>query len=348
MINNFNISTKEKIYLLKSLGLMIKSGVSLSESISSLKKDSSSRISKILNHLEASINQGNSISKSFEKFTNIFDKVTINIINSAEKSGTLDKTLIDISNDIQEESDFKNKVKSTLVYPTFVLLLSFVIFSIVIFYVIPKISSVFTRLNVTLPFTTNLLIDISEFLNMYYLPLSIFLTILILLLTFTYKFNKIFLLSLFYKLPVVSKLAIKLDLINITKNLNKLLKSGIPIDEALNLTLGVTNTAYSKKVLNKCIKDLEQGSTIYNSIKDDRYLFTGIYRKIIESGENSATLEESFLDIYELSKDDLESKLSDFINLLEPLLIVFLGLFVGLIIISIIGPIYQLISAVGN
>ena len=100
-------------------------------------------------------------------------------------------------------------------------------------------------------------------------------------------------------------------------------------------------------MLDNCYKNLNQGSSIFSTIKHDQKLFTGIYKKIIESGEKSSSLADSLIDISNLAQDNLDYTLKRITLLLEPVLIVFLGLFVGGIIISIIGPIYQLISGIG-
>ena len=256
--------------------------------------------------------------------------------------------LIDISNDMQQEKDFTSKIKSSLAYPLFVILLSISIFSVILFYVIPKITAVFTKLNVTLPLATTILISLSDFFITYLNYILLISAVLFISLLLTYIFNNKLLVDMFFRLPFVSKIALKLDLIKVNKNLHKLLNAGITIDKALLLTQEICYSKYSKDLISNCLINLEKGMQVSQSLKNDKKLFKSIHIKIIESGEKSGTLKEAFLDISVISKEDLDYTLKNITTLIEPILITFLGIFVGAIIVSIIAPIYQLISNIGG
>ena len=161
---NVSISSNDKIALISNLSTMLEAGIPILEAIDSLLEDSKGGLKKVLETLREDVTQGKRIHYSFSKFPNVFNKVTVNIIKASEESGTLDETLRDLKEIIAKENEFNDKIKSALIYPSVILLVFLAVLIVILTFVIPKISLVFSRLRVELPLPTKILIFISDLL----------------------------------------------------------------------------------------------------------------------------------------------------------------------------------------
>ena len=159
---NNTLSANEKIALISNLNTMLASGIPILETIDSLLEDSKGSLKKLLQTARQDLGQGQHLYMAFAKFPKIFDKVTVSIIKSAEESGTLDTALADLRINIRKEIEFSDKVRSALIYPAVIFVVFVLVMVVILIVVIPKISSVFSNLNVTLPFPTKIMIYLSN------------------------------------------------------------------------------------------------------------------------------------------------------------------------------------------
>ena len=234
-IKKLSLSTADKLTIFSNMYTMLSAGISIIEAIDSILEDAKGNQKKILQTLREDLIQGKRIHESFARFPNAFDKVTVNVIKAAEEAGTLDTTLQDIRNNIKKESEFFDKIKTALTYPLVILIVFLGVLLTILIVVIPKISSVFTRLRVELPLPTKVLIFISNIMLSYTIPFLIGLFLFSGLLFLIYKTNKKLLLGILFSLPLISDLIKQIDLVRFTRSLHYLLSSGIPIVTALEL-----------------------------------------------------------------------------------------------------------------
>src|SRR5580692_2413217 len=171
VVFNITISSSDKIALISNLHTMLAAGIPILETIDSLLEDSKGTQKKLLQTLRQDLGQGQHMYVTFAKFPKIFDKVTVSIIKSAEESGTLDTTLSDLKINIKKEIEFNDRIRSALIYPFFILIVFVVVMTVILVVVIPKIATVFTQLNVTLPLPTKILIFLSDALLTYTIPI---------------------------------------------------------------------------------------------------------------------------------------------------------------------------------
>ena len=189
-IENITISNNEKISLISNLATMLSAGISILETIDSLLEDAKGNQKKVLETLRADLAQGNQMYSSFSKFPKVFDKVTINIIKAAEEAGTLDTTLKDLKKHIQKEMEFTDKVKSAMTYPLVIMVVFLGVLLMMLLVVVPKISTVFKRLNVPLPLPTQIMIFLSDLLLLYTIPFVLGLIGFVVAMVFLYRSNK--------------------------------------------------------------------------------------------------------------------------------------------------------------
>lgn len=343
-----HLSTSEKLGLISNLATMLAAGLPILEIVTSLLEDSKGNQKKILEELKSDLEQGNHISASFEKFTNVFDKITINLIKASEEAGTLDVTLADLKSTIKKDTEFTDKVKSALTYPVLIMIVFVGVLSMILVVVVPKISTVFLRMNVVLPLPTKILIFLSNLLVKYTIPTLGGIILIVGAFVFLYRSQRKLLLNFVFSLPLVSRLAKEIDLTRFSRSLYLLLNAGITITSALELAEEVV----LKKDVARAIKHSKElvysGKKLSDGLKEAKGIFPNIMIKIIEAGEKSGSLEKSMLDGSEYLDYQVSSTLATLTTLLEPLMLVIVGVLVGGMMLAIIAPIYSLIGQVGN
>ena len=338
-----NLSTQDKLYLISNLATLLSSGIPILEAIDSLIPETSGNSRKILKTLRQDMNQGQTISQSFSRYPKAFDPITVNLIKAAEEAGTLETILKDLVKTIKKDIDFINKVKSALTYPILVLIILFLVLVINLFFVIPRIAQVFSRLHVPTPLPTKILIATSKLVVDNTL-LSIASLIAFLLLIFIIvKTQKAIFLGILGIIPPVNKLLTEIDLTRFTRSLALLLKSGIPITDSLKLTQNVVNKRKIEKIIAHASQEVAAGRKLSDGLKDNKIIPNFMIR-VTQAGEISGTLEQSMQELSEQFDDRVTQRVKNLTTLLEPLLLLIVGILVGAIMLSIIAPIYNLIS----
>lgn len=341
------LSAEDKIALISNLTTMLGAGIPILEVIESLLQEAKGNQKKILEAIRQDITDGKHMSTSFAKFPYVFNSVTVNLVKAAEEAGTLETTLDDLKVTIEKEQEFSDKVKAAMMYPIFVLVIFFAVLLGMLVYVIPKISDVFLRLNVTLPTATKVMITVSQFMLGH--PWQFIgggVSIFIFLYLF-YYFKKEVLLNIIFSLPVVSRLMREIDLTRFSRSMHLLLSSGLPVTYALQLAEEV--------VLKKEVRDLIRsarvkavgGKQFSEGLRTKKNVIPSMMIKLMEVGEQTGKLDKSMQDISERMDYEVSKSLKKTTALLEPLMLVFIGIAVGGMMMAIIAPIYGLISSVG-
>lgn len=346
MANTTRLSNPDRISLLSNLSTLLASGIPILDAVSSICEDSKGNLKKILEALKEDLKQGKNISASFAGFPLAFDKVTVNLIKAAEGAGTLDATLKDLRDYTQKEIEFTDKVKFALIYPTLILMLFTAVLLVILIVVVPKIATVFSRLKVTLPLPTRLLIFFSNLLlhNTAWVVggLVIMAGGLILL----YRYKRDLILGLVFSLPGISSLVRDIDFTHFSRSLFLLLSSGVPITTALELASQVVVRRQTVILFAKAKEMVAAGKRFSEGLHHAHGLVPNIMVKLIEAGEKSGTLEKSMADVAGYLDYQVSNRLKALTTLIEPVLLVVVGLSVGGMMIAIIAPIYGLISQV--
>ncbi len=348
MIRSSKITLKnsDKLNFLSNLSTMISSGIPILETIDSLLEDSKGNIKKMLEILREDVLQGNHLYTSFSKFPDIFDKVTVNVIRASEEAGTLDVTLKDIRAQLEKEIEFKDKVKSAMIYPIFIIVVFFGVMVMMLVVVMPKISTVFSRLNVDLPLPTRIMIAMSDVVTKYTLPLLAGIVVLSIFLVLLFKAQRKRVLGLFYKLPIIKTLVKEIDLAHFSRSMFLLLSSGITITNALELAEEVVMRKDIAEAVRHARDTVLAGKNLSQAMKDNKDIFSGIIIKLIEAGEKTGTLDKSLEDVSKQMDYQVSNTLDTLTAMIEPIMLVAVGLLVGGMMLAIIAPIYGLIGQV--
>lgn len=347
-VKNVTISNNEKLSLFSTLSTMINAGIPILEAIDSIIEDSKGNTKKIIESVRDDLIQGKSLSVAFSKFPSVFDKVTINVVKASEEAGTLEVVLKDLKIQLQKDMAFMDNVKSAVTYPIIIFVLFIIVMLIILVAVIPKIATVFISLRVNLPLPTQILIFMSNIILHYTIPLVLGVILLVSSLIALFKFKKSLVLGFIFSLPLISNLVKEIDLVRFSRGMYLLLNSGITITSALILGQEIVMRKDISKAILVAEETILSGKKLSEAFKDKKTIFPGIVIKIIEAGEKTGTLDKSMEEIAEYMDYQVNSTLKTVISLLEPLMLVFVGLLVGGMMMSIIGPIYGLISQVGG
>lgn len=346
--DSINFKSDEKINLLSNLATMLGSSIPILDAVNTLLDDAKGNLRVFLTTMLEDLTAGKRVNTTFAKFPKSFDRVIVNLIKGAEESGTLETTLRDIKNNIQKEVEFSDKIKSALMYPVIIFTVLVSVMMMILIVVIPKISVVFTRLKVTLPLPTRILIFVSDLLLHQYLYLIFGLIVFGLIIIYLLKEQKTRLISAVVSLPLISKLSKKIDLTRFARSLFLLLTSGLPISTALEFSQDVVVNIGIKKMIQQSREMLTSGKQFSSGFKNKKEIIPGMMVKLIEVGEKSGTLEKSMQDIAEYMDYQVSKDLKTITALIEPVMLICVSVAVGGMMISIIGPIYGMISQVGG
>ncbi|MFA5776470.1 MAG: type II secretion system F family protein [Patescibacteria group bacterium] len=347
-LSSVRLSSNEKIEFISNMHTMLKAGIPILNGVESLLEDSKGNVKKVLSVLREDLVAGRRIYISLAKFPESFDKVVINLVRASEEAGTLETTLADIKKNTQAENEFSDKVKSALMYPMFVFGVFVVVMGVMLFVVMPKITQVFSRLHVNIPLPTKILMFVSAFVikNTVYVGVGLALFMLILYLFYTKK--RRFLFSILAKLPLASMLYKKVDIVRFSRSLGLLLNSGIPIVNALELSVDVVTRRDLRSLLENSKKMVYAGKEFSSGLRAKKGVMPTLVIKLIELGESSGSLDKAMNDVTEYMDYEVSKNLKTLTTLLEPIMLVLVGVLVGGIMMSIISPMYSMIGQVSN
>ncbi len=345
---NVTLSNNEKIGLISNLSTMLAAGIPIFEAVNSLLEDSKGNTKKVLEVFRDDLGQGEHMHVTLSKFPRAFDHVTVNLIKASEEAGTMTTILKDLKDNIRKEMEFTDKIKSALTYPVLIMVVFVGVLLMMLVVVIPKISTVFLRLNVELPLPTKILITLSNLLLHNTIPLVAGLVFGVTALVFLFKRNKHLILGPLFKLPLISTLILGIDLTRFSHNMYLLLNSGLPIVDALTLAQEVVMRKDLKMMIARSREMVVAGKKLSEGFKTKDRKVPSIMVKLMEVGDKTGTLDKSMQDISEYLDYETTSNLKAITVALEPIMLVVVGVSIGGMMLAIIAPIYGIIGQVGG
>lgn len=341
------LSNSDTLTMIGTLSTMINAGIPILETVGSLLEDAKGNTKKVLISIEEDLTQGKPLHACFSRFPLVFDKVSVNIIKASEEAGTMDVVLKDLRNQIQKDMEFTDGIKSALMYPLIVLVVFLVVLLVILVVVIPKISLIFLQLHADLPLQTRILIFASDTILHNSVPLLILLSGMGSCFYFLLKFRRKFLLHLLFALPFISTIVKGVDLTRFFRSMYLLLSSGVIITSALDLAKDVVVRQDIAKSIEYARESVSTGRRLSETLKERKDIFSGTMIKIIEAGEKTGTLDKSMGDISTYMDYQVTRMLKTGTTLLEPIMLVVMSVLVGGMMVSIISPIYGLITNIG-
>ncbi len=343
------VPLSEKVLFTKHLAMMTKSSMSTVESLTLIKRQVKSRSFRtIIDKVTGEVENGQSLSTAFNRFRHVFGELFVSIIALGEASGTLSENLEYLSSELKKNRQLHSKIRSAFVYPIIIMVFTIGVVIALVFFVLPRLTSIFSSLRVKLPITTRILIGFAGIIqNYYYLIIGgivffvIIWTFLMKLPHFKYAIHRIIL-----ALPIVGNISKNYNMAGLTRTLGLLLKSGMKIVEAVSTTSGVLGNVVYQRALTEAVEDVKRGESLYKYLEKHEHIFPPTVSHMIEVGEKTGNLDANLLYLAEFYENEVDETVKNLSSILEPALLIFMGAIVGFVAIAIITPIYQLSQGV--
>ncbi|MBU0577985.1 type II secretion system F family protein [Patescibacteria group bacterium] len=344
------ISQKEVVEFTRHLSVMLSAGVTIFEAISFLRDQSKNKVfSGRLSDVLYSLNNGQSLSASMRKFPKVFPEIYTNIIHVGEQSGTLPETMINMADHLEENDKFKSKVKGALVYPKIILGVMGAFLLVLFLFVMPRILTVFQSLNAELPTTTKITIGLTNFIqnNILMIFLVIVGSIVGMSIIFRNPAAKKVRDHFYLKVPFIGKIVLNYNTTQVAQHFGTLFASGLTIIKCLEITRSVVKNKMFQDELDYMVDKIKNGASFSQSFKE-KSIFPPMFNKLIRVGERTGKLPHVVEYMKNYYKGLVDSDVKNITTIIEPVIMVLLGLMVAGLVVTVIGPIYQLISNVGQ
>lgn len=344
----FTVPLKEKMFFLEHMHVMLKASIGLDRALSSLAEQTKSKqFRAVLDDLKEGIKRGEQLSEGMARHRHVFSDFFINMVKAGEISGKLEDALKRLYLQVKKDYDLRAKVKGALAYPTFVVVAMIGIGTAMFVFVIPKLITVFEGFDAELPLATRFLIAVSNFVAGNIIALliggALILTLLIWLIKTKLRMQWHTLLTF---IPLMSGFIKKINLARFSRTLSTLLGTNILVVEALTITSKVLGNSLYKKTLLIAAEQVAKGIGIGATLKRYPRLFPATVITMVSVGEESGTLSDLLGEVAQFYEESVDEMTKTFASIIEPLLIVLLGLGVGGIALAILTPMYSLVQQI--
>jgi len=338
------ISDMQLLFFVKNLSIMLKAGLPLFESLVMLRDQSKGKLRVILGKVIDDFASGKRLSDCLMAYPRDFPGLITQLIKAGELSGTLENNLEYIADFLRKEIDLKKKVRSAMLYPSIIFLAVIGLSVSIGLFVLPQILPLFKSLDVKLPFTTRVLLWFAEFFKEHGITLIIGVILAFVSLPFVLenKYVRPFSHRMYLRIPIFGLIIKQLNLARFSRTLATLLNAGISIDGALDISMNIVrNRAYRNQV-KRMRTAVVQGDPISAAVEKAEFYFPVMFMHMIRVGERSGNLAESLDYIGKMYDEEVDDKMKNLSTILEPVLLIFIGLLVGGVAMAILGPIYSL------
>jgi len=330
----------------RQLATMVNAGLPITEALVILRSQAKGSMQKMAAQVLADIEGGESLSTALSRHPKVFSPTYIALVKSGEVGGVMDEVLVRLADNLEKQQEFRGKVKGALIYPAIIVIGMLVVGLIMMIFVIPRLTSLYSEFNAELPTPTKILIGISTFVIRFWpLFLALF-------------GGGLYGLSLYrktpqgrrktdeliFKIPIFGDLQRQVILTELTSTLSLMVGAGVSILEGLNITAGVVGNVVIADALRDTAKQVEKGFPVAFSFAKHPEAFPFILSQMVAVGEETGKMDEVLTKVSHIFEIESDQKVKTLTAAIEPLVMVLLGLGVGFLVIAIILPIYNLTS----
>lgn len=343
------IRLTEKMFFARNLSVMISAGLSLNRALMALTEQTkNSKFKSIIEDLNRSITKGNSFAESLRPYKDIFGEIFINMVAVGETTGRLAQILKLLANQMKKEHTLKRRVRGAMIYPAIIITVLILVGALMMIYVVPNLAQTIKELGVPLPLTTQIVISISEFMTRFYLWVlgGIILGILLFWRSLKTKLGKEIFDRISLKFPIFGPLLHKYNVARFCRTLAYLISSGIPIVSSLETTSTVLGNVFYKRVTVKASQEIQKGRQLNEILKEHPKLFEPMVIQMIQVGEETGKISEMLLRTALFFEEEVTNTTKNLSSVIEPLLMVIVGIAVGFFAISMFQPIYGSLGSI--
>lgn len=341
------VSFSDIVDLTRQLAIMLNAGLTLVDCFDILKKQTTKKgLLDLVKDLEKQIKGGNSFSSALKKYPQYFSNLYIALVKSGEASGKLSEILLRLAENLEKQREFQGKIKGALIYPTILIIGMLGVMFIMVTFVIPRLLELYKDFNIDLPLTTKILMAVSFFSAKFW-PIIIALVVLLIALVRKFlhtKAGKMFIDSRVLKIPLIKNVIKISALVDSTRTLAILIGAGVSILEALEIIIETTDNLVYQQAFDKIHQQVEKGVSLGTAMQQEE-IFPPILVQMTTVGEQTGKLDDTLARISRYFEMESEIAVKAMTTLIEPSILIFLGAGVGLLVMSVITPIYQLTSS---
>jgi type IV pilus assembly protein PilC len=346
-----NVDSKELAVFTRQFSVMIDAGLPLVQCLEILAGQQENKtFQKVLNGVRGSVEGGTTLSAAMKQHERVFDPLYYNMVEAGETGGILDTILQRLSTYIEKNVKLKRAVKSAMIYPASVMSIAVLVVVLLLWKVVPIFVTLFNGLDVELPLPTRIVIALSNFIgSIFGFLILVFAVGAVFAIKFWYRTpaGRTTIDTLLLKLPILGVVLRKIAVARFTRTLGTLISSGVPILEALDITSRTAGNAVVEKAIAQTRKAVEAGRSLVDPLKETD-VFPGMVTQMIGVGEQTGAMDAMLQKIADFYEDEVDAAVKDLLTALEPMMIVFLGVIVGGVVISMYLPLFSLIGKLAS
>jgi len=341
-------SLKDLSIFTRQLATLLEAQVSIVESLNTVADQTTNSVVKeAVMEMSADIQAGLSLSDALAKHPNLFSPFFVNMIKASEFTGRLDESLLYLADYYETQESINKKVKSAMIYPVFVIGLFVIVIIIMVTVVVPQLGTVILESGVPfseLPLMTRILFSVGDFFTKYYVLATGFIVGIVFLLIkyFNSEEGRMFTATFFLHMPIIGPFLKRLYISRFTETFSVLLKGAIPVAQSLEISGDVIGSLHYQRVIYEVAEGVRQGQLISDMLSQNPDYFPPLVSQMIAIGEKTGRLEELLRKVAQFYNRELEALVNSLAEIVQPVLIVMIGILIGGLIAAIILPIYQI------
>lgn len=343
------INMRDKITLARNLGSMLEAGLPLSRALSVLERQNKKpKLKELLADLNSSIGKGKTLSEGLGSYPSVFSSLFVSMVRVGEGSGGLSGSLKSVAFQMNTMFELKRKVRGAMIYPIIILIVMLIIGSLLLVYVVPTLTATFKELHTELPASTQLIINVSDFMRDHTILGISMMVIIMGIVYFAMKtsFGHRLFDYLILRTPLISTLVKETNTARTARTLSSLLSAGVPVTNAIVITADVLQNSYYKEVLKNGEAVIEKGSPISGIFAGSQNLFPIFLSEMVAVGEETGKISEMLSEVSTYYEEEVSQKTKNMSTIIEPFLMVFIGAAVGFFAVAMVTPMYSVLDNV--
>ena len=343
------VKTEDKINLAKNLGLMLQAGLALSRALSVLERQTKSKtMKKILSELILDISKGTTFADALAKHGRTFPSIFVSMVHAGEQSGSLSESLRAVGEQMESTNNLEKRIKGAMIYPAVIFTVMILIAILMMIFVVPTLMKTFTDLNVPLPMSTQFVLAVSSAVQHQGILVLLGLAAVAGGIWWWSRkaSGKKVLHKIMLKAPIIGGLVKEVNTARTARTLASLLSAGVDVVESVSITGQVVQNVYFKAILAGAEEAIKKGELMSKVFGTENNLYPVFFAEMMSVGEETGKIGEMLLNVAHYYEDDVAEKTKDMSTIIEPVLIVVIGAAVGFFAVSMISPMYSLVSAI--
>jgi len=346
----FGPSRKDILSFTNQLSVMVRAGISIQDCLEAIgEQQTNTKFKKVVLDLKNRIENGDSLSQALRAHSNVFNNLYVNMVAAAEISGSLSQMLLKLAEYLDQENETRAQVKSAMVYPIIIAVMAISVTIFLLVFVLPRFTAIFAGAEHLLPMPTKVLMATSAFLRgFWYILLPATIGVLVGFIYFIHtKVGKVWWDKTLLVLPIIKKLCSNLCITRSLHTMGVLTSAGVPILDTISITAQISGNTLYKNMWLSVQNEVKQGKKIAGSLQRSNLMPSNVIQ-MVRSGEESGTMSDVLADIADFYSRELRNTIKTVTSMIEPIMIVLMGILVGFIAMSVILPIFRMSSLVTN